>query len=303
VTLAAPPPRLVLAAARADQTAAVLALLPEVLDAPALPTRFWVVHPAGRPSELLGAAACAPVVHPAQSPGFRGHCRVLEDYRRQGLGRALVERLSAEVAAWDVPHLLSWQPEPDGPAGAFMSALGFRINFSIHHFIADYEGILPLCQRLTQSLREHDRIPSGFRLLPLGEVPREAVVKLHCKEFHASPAAARATIEEMLADPLAQRLSLALWDGAYVAGYLLAGPGSDMPDLRYWASDPAYRHGWPAVLLLDGYMRMIAACGLSQSRFMCNGRNPAPLNVARKIGAQLESLRHAHVLDLAVAEA
>jgi GNAT superfamily N-acetyltransferase len=297
--LAAPPPRFVLAQAQPAQTAAVLALLPELLQAPALPTRFWIVHPDSEPSQLLGAAAYAPVLHPAHSPGFRGHCRVLAPYRRQGMGRALVTRLAAEVTAWDVPHLLAWQAElEDGPASAFMRALGFRVNFSIHHFIADYEKILPLCQRMTQSLREHERVPPGFRLLPLAAVPRAAVVALHCKEFHASPAAADAAIEAVLADPLGQRLSLALWDGEYVAGYLLAGPGADMPDLRFWASDPAYRYGWPAVLLLDGYMRMIADCGLRQSRFICNGRNPAPLNVARKIDAFVEGVEHGYVLDL-----
>ena len=300
---AAPPPRYVLAQARPDQTAAVFALLPELFQAPALPTRFWVVHPAGEPAHLLGAAAYAPVVHPAHSSGFRGQCRVLDGYRRQGIGRTLVAQLAADVAAWDMPHLLSWQAEAEaGPASAFMQALGFRINFSIHHFIADYEKILPLCQRMTQALREHERVPPGFALLPLVEVPRAAVVALHCKEFHASPAAAEEAIEAVLADPLGRRLSLALWDGQYVAGYVLASPGADMPDLRFWASDPAYRQGWPAVLLLDGYMRMIAECGLRQSRFVCNGRNPAPVNVARKIGALLEALEHGYVLDLVVPE-
>lgn len=289
------------AQARSDQTEAVFSLLPELLQAPAWPSRFLVAHRQGEPSQLLGAAAYVPLVHAARLPGFRGQCRVLDGFRRQGIGRALLNRLAADVAAWDVPHLLSWQPEdPGSVAGQFMQALGFQVNFSIHHFIARYEAILPLCQRMTQALREHDRVPPDFRLLPLADLPLDAVVALHCQEFQASPAAARAAIEAALADPLSRALSLGLWDGQYVAGYLLAGRGTDMPDLQFWASDPAYRNGWPAVLLLDGYMRKIAECGLSQSRFTCNSRNPAPVNVARKIGAQLEAVQHGYVLGLAV---
>ncbi len=290
----------VVAEARADQTTAVLALLPELIEAVALPTRFLVAHLPDRPSSLLGAAACAPVIHAAPSSGFRGQCRVLEGYRRQGIGRALVTLLAADVAAWDVAHLLSWQAEAEGPAAAFLRAMGFRVNFGIHHFIGDYTTMKPVCERMTKALRRHGRIPPGFELLPLAQVPLEPVLALHCDEFNAEPAAAALAIERALADPLTCRLSLALWDGLQLAGYVLAGQGADMPEVRFWASDPAHRDGWAAMLLLEGYTDVIAACGLTQARFACNDRNLAPLNIARKIGARLESVRSGYVLDLPV---
>ncbi|CAN5115356.1 hypothetical protein BH11PSE9_BH11PSE9_32960 [soil metagenome] len=285
--------------ARADQTTAVLALLPELLDAVAWPTRFLVAHLPGQPSALLGAAAFAPVIHRARTSGFRGQCRVLPAYRRQGIGRALVARLAAEVAAWDVAHLLSWQAEAEGPAASFMRAMGFRVNFGMHHFIGDYVTMKPLCARMTKALRRHGRVPPGFELLPLAQVPLAPVLALHCDEFDAAPAAAAAAIESALADPLMNRLSIALWDGRQLAGYVLAGPGEDMPELRFWASHPAHRDGWAAMLLLEGYTDRFLECGLPQSRFACNDRNLAPLNIARKIGARLESVRSGHVLDLA----
>ncbi len=296
------PGSLTLAWAASDQTAAVLALLPELLDAEPLPPRFAVVHRAGALSELVGAAAFVPTMRHGPSPGFRGLVRVLPGWQRRGAGRALVARLAAEVRAWDVPHLLAWQAEPEGAASAFMQALGGRIDYTLHHFLIDKTVAVPMCARLVRRLRDRGHVPPGWALLPLAQAPRAAVVALHAQEFNAGFEATAAMLARELADPRVSELSFALWDGQTLAGYLLAGHSADahgdLPEVRFWASDPQLRGGWAAALLLEAFVRHASDLGGHTARYHCNANARAPLNVARKCGAREVELRHGWMLDV-----
>ena len=281
-----------------SQTAAVLTLLPELLAVPALPPRFAVAHAVGSPSRLLGAAAFVPAMRHAPSPGFRGIARVLEPWRRRGIGRALLALLGTEVLAWDVPHMLAWQAESEGAASQFMRALGFRIDYTLHHFLIDKTVVLPMCARLVRRLRERGRVPAGYALLALDRIPRQALIELHAREFNAGFEATEIMLKRELADPAVRELSFALWNGTDLAGYLLAGFGSDLPEVRFWASDPARRGGWAAALLLEAFVRSVTDRGWDSARYQCNANARAPLNVARKAGARELELTNGWVLDL-----
>ena len=298
-----PPPRaepVAFAWATPGQTAAVLTLLPELIDCAPLPPAFLVAHRAGAPSELLGAAAFVPAMRHAPSPGFRGLVRVLPGWRRQGIGRALVARLAAEVWAWDVPHLLAWQPEPAGEASRVMQALGFRIDYTLHHFLIDKAIVLPACQERVRRLQARGRIPPGYGLHALAQVPRQAVVALHAQEFNADHEAAAVMLARELADPLVGALSFGLWNGHTLAAYLLAGRGADeLPEVRFWASDRRLRGGWAAALVLEAFVRHASDRGGQVARYHCNANALAPLNVARKSGAQEIAVTQGWVLDLA----
>ena len=291
------------------QTAAVLTLLPALRDAMVhdhapLPPRLAVAHVRGARSQLLGAAVFVPVLHRGPSPGFRGLVQVLPRWQRRGLGRALVARLAAEVAAWDVPHLLSWRAEVDSEASRFMQALGFRVDHRIHHFLIDKTLILPACERQVARLQARGRVPSGYRLLPLAQVPRAAWLALHTREFNADPEPAAAMLALELADPLVQSLSFGLWDGRSLAGYLLAGRSAampempEMPEVRFWASDPALRSGWAAAMVLRAFVHGCVELGFASALYQCNANALAPLNVARRSGATELAVTQAWALDL-----
>lgn len=288
-------------AAAVDQTAAVFALLPELLNATALPPRFIVAHVAGDASRLLGAAAFVPQVQNADSPGFLTQCRVLPAFQRQGIGRALLSRLTDEARAWDVPHLHAWAAHDDTsePLG-FLRAVGFRPGTAMHHFILETALMRAASIRLQQGLRSRGRVPADAVPLPLARVPIEPVVALFCAEFGGSPAQARARIGRTLAHPMGQALSSALWDGATLTGFLLAGTSDTdgSPEVSFWASDRRFRHGWPAAVLLDEFTRAMEAGGHAQARYYCNDRARATLNLVRRTGARLERVRIHQVLDL-----
>ena len=284
--------------AAADQTAAVLALLPELLVADTLPATMFVAHAIGEPSRLLGAGAVETVVLHSHERGFHAQCRVLPAFRRAGIGRALVQRLGSQAAAWDAQQLMSWEAVEDGPASLFMQALGFRVGYTLHHYMGLGTTSVPLFARRAARLRERERVPPGFNLLPLAELPRAPVIALHCREFGATRAGAATLLAQMLADPRAAALSSGLWDGRQLAGYLLGVPAGDACELRFWASDPAYRSGWAATVLLEAFMQRGLESGFDRARFHCNDHMLATHRVARRVGAELEAVKRGWALDL-----
>jgi len=287
--------------AAVDQTAAVFALLPELLQATSLPPRFIVANVAGDASRLLGAAAFVPQVQNADSPGFLTQCRVLPAFQRLGIGRALLGRLADEARAWEVPHLHAWSAHDDTsePLG-FLRAVGFRPGTAMHHFTLETALMRSASMRLQQGLRSRGRVPADAVPVPLARVPIEPVVALFCAEFGGSPAQARARIERTLAHSMGQELSSALWDGATLAGFFLAGASDTdgSPEVFFWASDRRFRHGWPAAVLLDEFTRAMEAGGHVQARYYCNDRTRATLNLVRRTGARLRCVRIHQVLDL-----
>jgi len=252
------------------------------------PARWWVAHPVGRPAELLGAATLWPV--PQRSPiwGFRALCGVPPARRRQGIGRALVSAVADEAAQWGAPHLISWSALPDGPASAFAQSLGAEVTHTLHHFLASSDTAMPRCALMVDRLRRLGHVPPGFALLPLHDVPRADVLALHCSEFNAAPDAARALFDTSLADPRIRALSVALWDGRQLAGYLLAGWNGQLPEVNFMASAPTWRTGWPVALLVQAFVARGVAAGSVQARFHCNVLARAPMKFARSIGAVLE---------------
>ena len=288
-------------AAAVDQTAAVFALLPELLHATSLPPRFIVAHVAGDASRLLGAAAFVPQVQNADSPGFLTQCRVLPTFQRRGIGLALMSRLADEARAWDVPHLHAWSAHDDTSESlGFLRAAGFRPGTAMHYFTLETALMCAASVRFQQGLRSSSRVPADALPVPLANVPIEPVLALFCAEFGGSPTQARARIERTLGHPLGQALSSALWDGTTLAGFLLAGASDTVgcPEVSFWASDPRFRRGWPAAVLLLEFTRAMEAGGHAQARYACNDRTRATMNLVRRVGAQLERVRIHQVLDL-----
>ena len=236
------------------------------------------------------------------SPGFRGLVRVLPGWQRRGVGRALVACLADEARAWEVPHLLPWQAVADGAASRFMQALGGRVDYTLHHFLIDKTVAVPMCARLVRRLRERGHVQPGCALLPLHQVPRAPVVALHAQAFNAGVQATASMLARELADPRVSALSFALWDNQTLAGYLLAGHAvdehGDLPEVRFWASDPRLRGGWPAALLLEAFVRCASDLGGHTARYHCNTHARAPMNVARKCGARELEPTQGWVLDL-----
>lgn len=272
--------------------------LPQLSKPLTPPARVWVAHPVGEAARLLGAAVLWPVVQRGGVWGFRVHCQVLPTHRLQGIGRALIAALAAEAACWGVRRLITWETLVDGPATAFLQATGWRVAYTLHHFVPDKLTALPRCTQLVERLHRQGHVPAGFALLPLDAVPRAPLLALHCKEFNAVPQVAAELIDTHLADPLLRSLSVALWDGHQLAGYLLAGPGGDLPEVSFWATSHEHRSGWAAAVMLHAFVKRVVDGGGSKARYHCNENARAPMNFARRTGAPLEKITRGWFLDV-----
>jgi GNAT superfamily N-acetyltransferase len=289
--------------AASRQTAQVLALLSEGLPALASPldppVRLFIAHAPGQPERLMGAAALWPVPQSGGVWGFRVHCQVLPACRLQGIGRALVRALGAEAARWGVPQLITWGTLPDGPASDFTRAVGGQEAFALHHFLTDQADALPHLLRTVERLHRLGHVPPGFVVRSLHEVPRAPVLALHCQEFSANPIAAAALFDSRLANPVLRDLSVALWDGRHLAGYLLAALSSDLPEVDFMAAAPEHRSGWPATLMRHAFVERGMAAGWSQARYHCNALSRAPMHFAKRTGAVLERITRGWSLPVA----
>jgi GNAT superfamily N-acetyltransferase len=292
-------PNFVIRKAPFEQTTAVLSLLPELMSAAILPPNYTVAHPHGDPSRILGAAAFVPKIHNTDLPGFIFHCRVLPAFRKQGIGSALIQQLATQVAAWDVDYLHTASTYDDGSAEAeFLKRLGFDVSASMHHFMSNAASTLPMLQRLVKALYGRGRVPNGFAIKPFADTEPDAVASLFCRQFGGSLAHARRQVEQALKDPNGEKLSLSLSDGNQLAGFLVGSHDNTSSEVKYWVSDPTFGQGWPAALLLEGFVSRSSDLGYIQGRYSCNDKTRATLNIARKSGAQLEFLRRSYVLDV-----
>lgn len=290
------------APAAAARTAEVLALLAQGLPALAQPLapapRLFAALDEHEPGQLMGAAALWTLPQRGGVWGFKVHVQVQSGHGGQGLGRALVAAAAQEAVRWGVPRLITWDTLMDGPASAFVQALGARVAYTLHHYLPDKATALPRCAQVVRRLHRLGHVPPGFGLRPLHELPREPVLALHCAEFHARPAAAAELFDTRLADPEIRDLSVGLWDGRQLAGYLLAGRAGGLPEVEFWASAPGHRSGWAAALLVHAFVERGIAAGGSQARYHCNTTARAPMNFARRTGTVLERVTQGWCLAL-----
>jgi GNAT superfamily N-acetyltransferase len=282
-----------------ELTHAALSLLPELLGSEALPSRIWVASAGDRPSCLQGAATFIPVLRNTTHPGFRCLVRVLPEYRRQGIGRALIGALHAEAQRWNLPYLHAWQPvDAHGAEAAVLRTLGFRTLSLMHHFVGSTERSLQASARLEASLRARRREQGGVEVVPLHTVPRDQVVSLYQRQLGGSSEAIGQHIGHLLQDEGARAISVAAWDGQRVQGFLLLSLSSGVPQADFWVSEPDQRNGWVAALMLHESLRRLAEAGFTQHRFHCNEHVRATMNFARRSGADCVAVQHCVGIDI-----
>lgn len=288
-----------MAPAQPSHSAAVLSLLPKLRSADCLPSSFTVAHLPGQPSHIIGAAAYVPRLISDELPGFAFHCQVLPAFRRQGAGRALLQHLIQDVRCWEISYLHAAGSFDDGSlAAVFLTSQQFYPCANMHHFMGHTHATLPILTKIVSALKKRKRVPDGFRLKPLEEADLEGVAVLFAQQYATSVARAKASLRQVLEQPVSRELSFVLSNGEQLAGFITAKHDTAIPEVGYWISAPEFRHGWPAAMLLAGFLQAAQDGGISQGRYACNDKTLATLNIARKAGAQLETIRRSYVLDL-----
>lgn len=278
--------------AGAAHTHAILSLLPELMGAAVWPGHGWIAVDSAARSHVLGAAAFEPRLQIAEAPGFRGVIRVLQPWQRRGIGSALLSKLVEDVAAWGVDRLHTWQAAESAAQIAYLNTMGFAPGRAVHHFVGDLARGAAVSEQRVARLRSHGRIPPRFDVVPLAEVPLDAVATLYRSQLGGSIVAIRQFLRAQLLSEPCRTLSTAAWNGHQLASFLLMGSATDVPSAALWVSDPGWRHGWPAALVLEETLHRIVLLGARHYRFHCDETVMATMNFAKRSGARLESTQH-----------
>lgn len=292
--------------ANAGQTPAALALLPELLQGDTLPPQgVLLIHPQGRPSQLLGAAALRPSPAFGAAPGFGFVLRVLPGWRRQHLGERLMKQLAAQARAWEVARLVAPAVADGSATAAWLAAMGFEPGPAVLHWRSAVAPALAQALALQQALVQHQRVPRGVVVKPLQQVSAAAVAALAASlPRQASgpqapwPGDLPTALPQALQDDATRGLSLALMTGQRLCGLLLAGVQDGLPRIRQLVVAPDLASGWPEVLLLCAYLRQAQSAGHAQAGWHATPDVLAPQHLARKAQAPCEAVRRTHSLAL-----
>lgn len=266
--------------ASASEAPACLALLPEIWG---VPVHLLIARSDG---EFAGAAALYWQSW-IQPPGFPVWLRVGPPFRRQGVGRALVEA-AATLAEREVGGLVTLRPvNADSEAADFLTAVGFTprsCSFQFRARIADLrESIRPTLRRaLTRG-----GLIDTIRFAPLSEATLSEATWILSGDGMFDPIVAHEMLRRRLpggVDAALDRSQVAL-HGELVAGVILWRINDGRAFIDAQAVGLAWRGGPLYLLMLETEMKRGLAEGVTEIEFSCDEKSRSTLGLARRSGA------------------
>jgi hypothetical protein len=195
--------------------------------------------------------------------------------------------------------LHSWASEVEGsPAAAFCSAVGFEPRSRVFEFDADGVRFYKMIKSIHDRLAKSGKIPSELRIVSLREAPLEQVTALVGSQFADVPLSTVMALSKGLVN-YDQDKSAVLMKGQEVKGALLYLWNSGNPVIDVNVVAPELRRGPGNVLLLEAATRKGLEGRATGFRFRCEEHVRDTLNLARRSGAKLASVRIAFTRPLA----
>jgi len=255
------------------------ALLPEIFTGTPLPEVLVAVTPDD--ARLIGALAIG-WGNIDKPPGFPLWMHVQAEWRRRGVGAALM-RAAVALTAGETSCLRAARPLRLGdPAEAFLRAQGFMARHDILHFETDSRRFLAMVGRTLVALGCHGRVPKAARIVALADAPHDAVARLVEAETGTSREIVRAAITGGHYD---LQGSVALMLGDRTVGALLYAWQGKMPVIDIRVVAPAQRGAWANVMLLHAATQNGLDAGSERFRFFCRDDVLDTLKLAAKCAA------------------
>jgi GNAT superfamily N-acetyltransferase len=265
----------VVVSAKENEAPACLALLPRAVGAPA------ELLIARRDGQFSGASAVF-WVSASDPPGFQVDVRVLTEWRRKGVGRALLEA-AADLADGETDGL--WALEGTSvasPAARFLEACGFKPVRREHHYQVANDTLLADMIDLAARMRARGRIPQGAEIAWLSEpgAPLEEIAWLLSKEFESRPMTNLQSLRRRRAEKEDHSVYVRV-DGEVAAVMLVHAEGNiGTVDARAVAR--RWRNNWPNVAMLEKALVAASAAGVAKTRFFCDENIRDTINLARR---------------------
>jgi GNAT superfamily N-acetyltransferase len=245
-----------------------------------------------KPLRILASAASFRSIAPDGRPQLHVDIHVAAAHRRQGIGRAMIERLREEAR---VRHTLSLVTsidslQDDGPH-RFLVSLGFTLTDRLSTFEADTERLAAFVLPRCAWLKSRGEVPDSARVVPLREADLPSVARLHVAHLSGTYEGILEGLRSRLAGPTAGDNCVLLVDGR-VAGLLLGSTVEGLtriessivaPDLRgQWTGG-----GWANLMMMAERLEWAAQRGSRRCRFSSlEGARPT-----RKLAAQAGAAR------------
>ncbi|SFU73784.1 Acetyltransferase (GNAT) family protein [Pseudoduganella namucuonensis] len=286
-----------IAAARAGELDLAFALLPHVANQGVAAESVLVARQPGQ-GAIAGVAAFSSTPWESLRGGLRGAVFVLPSQRRRGVGGALLAALGAAIRRWDVQYLHAWGEWDAGGAPPFLARSGFEPQRTLRYFEADTRHSGAQCDQVLARLRAGGRIPEAAAVTTLAPRHLPQAIALYRRHADLSHDEAAARFDAALADPACAALSQVLELDGRLIGLLLWKRDAAVPEVDLWITQPGFRHGWPAMLLLEAANRQLVRQALPRYRFACNDAAGTTLQIARRVDATLLRTTQTHVLAL-----
>ena len=230
-------------------------------------------------------------------PGPRVCVHVIDPFRRQGLGRALVAGMAASVQRVGARALYAWF-EVDESSSEAMAWRG--LGFDHASRLIEHEMPLPpLIERLApvhEQMLQAGRIPIEASLTGLGQIDtqqREQIVDLYSAQLGGTPAEIRARLSKKTPPHYLDDESVVLLHRNRVIGFLLGVPAADDQSriVEAVAIDAASRGRWANVWIKLAAARRSMARGISRIRFQTFEHNRETRVFTAKLGATMSGDR------------
>jgi GNAT superfamily N-acetyltransferase len=220
---------------------------------------------------------------------FALHVHVLPAFRRQGIGRRIVDHVAAMVAG-ETDALRSYGAfEEESERAAFARACGFTPAKRHLHFRMDGAPLVANLEGLLARLEARGRVPETLRIVPAREAPQDDLAMLL--------AASLGTLQPRLAGLLAMAAqahdgidldkSVAVMDGDVLAGALVYRWNDGAPVIEGNVVAPAYRAGPVNLMQLLAATRNGLAGGATAFTYICDETVTDSVNLARRGGGTL----------------
>ncbi len=178
-----------------------------------------------------------------------GLVQVGEPHRRQGIGRALLDRLTEAARDGGAREFRTRRMEHNTTGFQFALACGFQPNTPTITYEAPMESYIKAYTPVYERLVERGRMPAGARMIPLREANKEEVGQLLI-EYLGFPAQGtadrlRGTTDQGFSQTISR---VALLNGKMV-GVILSTYHGTMAAIEGTVVLPEHRHTWVASAL------------------------------------------------------
>ena len=244
---------------------------------------------------ILGAAKGMPVRMASDQFQFRIAVHVPKPFRRRGVATALIDHLATHAREQQFRSLaVLLEPADRDGALPFLGARGFHTVDRMTTFEARVERMAAWLFERRRWLIDRGEIPATARIVPLCEVPIEAVADLHARSIGGVAPHLAASLTELARSPDGRDTVVLLIDGV-VRGYHRVEIKGDLSTTHALAVTEDLRgggagSGWAGLFLLADRVEECTRRGVLRSRFSCLSTVRPTLRLAKIFESDIVSI-------------